>query len=79
MNTLKKRKTHSERRACEVVGVSRSTVRYEPVPEPEENKALRERMKFLAKKHKRYGCRRIHALLVREGWEVNRKRVHRLW
>ena len=36
-------------------------------------------MKELAEKHPRYGCRRIHALLVREGWRVNRKRVHRLW
>jgi putative transposase len=36
-------------------------------------------MKQLARKHPRYGYRRIHALLVREGWRVNRKRVHRLW
>lgn len=36
-------------------------------------------MRSLARKHPRYGCRRIHALLVREGWRVNRKRVHRLW
>ena len=79
MTAVKERETHSERRACEVVGVSRSTVRYEPVSEPEENRKLRKRIKSLAKKHKRYGCRRIHALLVREGREVNRKRVHRIW
>ena len=76
---LVKRGTHSERRACRVVGVSRSTVRYEPVPEPEAEIELRKRMKKLAEKHKRYGYRRVHALLLREGWRVNRKRVHRLW
>jgi putative transposase len=37
------------------------------------------RMRALAKKKRRYGFRRIHALLVREGWRVNRKRVQRLW
>ena len=76
---VEKRGTHSERRACRVVGVSRSTVRYEPVPEPEANIELRKRMKKLAEKHKRYGYRRVQALLLREGWRVNRKRVHRLW
>jgi len=76
---VRERETHSERRACRTVGVSRSTVRYEPIPEPEANIELRKRMKTLAGKHKRYGCRRIHALLLREGWQVNRKRVHRLW
>jgi putative transposase len=47
-------------------------------------KALRdsnlvERLKELSKNHPRYGYRRIHALLVREGWRVNRKRVQRIW
>lgn len=36
-------------------------------------------MKALAKRHPRYGYRRVHALLVREGWPVNRKRIQRLW
>jgi putative transposase len=36
-------------------------------------------MTALAKKHPRYGYRRVHALLVRAGWRVNRKRVQRLW
>ena len=79
MKEVSKRETHSERRACRVVGVSRSTVRYEPVPEPEANRELRKRMKTLARKRKRFGYRRIHAILVREGRRVNRKRVHRLW
>jgi transposase InsO family protein len=37
------------------------------------------RIRALAREHPRYGYRRITALLVREGWSVNRKRVHRLW
>ena len=37
------------------------------------------RMNALAKKHPRYGYRRIGVLLRAEGWRVNRKRVHRLW
>ena len=37
------------------------------------------RIKELAREHPRYGYRRIRALLKREGWSVNLKRVHRLW
>ena len=33
----------------------------------------------LVRKHPRFGYRRLWALLRREGWQVNRKRVHRLW
>jgi putative transposase len=40
---------------------------------------LRERLRLLARRHPRYGYRRIHALLRREGWACNRKRVQRLW
>jgi putative transposase len=68
----------SERRACRALGQPRSTQRYvETEPEPEE--ALLLRIRALAREHPRYGYRRITALLVREGWSVNRKRVHRLW
>jgi putative transposase len=47
--------------------------------EPDGEKALVGRMLGLAREHPRYGYRRITALLRREGWSVNRKRVHRLW
>jgi putative transposase len=40
---------------------------------------LVKRMLELVRQHPRYGYRRIWALLRREGWRVNRKRVHRLW
>ena len=36
-------------------------------------------IKRLARRHPRYGYRRIHAMLVRRGWTVNLKRVRRLW
>jgi putative transposase len=45
---------------------------------PEES-LLRERLRLLSRRHPRYGYRRIHALLRREGWVCNRKRVQRLW
>ena len=44
-----------------------------------EEALLRERLQLLARRHPRYGYRRIHALLHREGWACNRKRVQRLW
>jgi putative transposase len=44
-----------------------------------EEALLRERLRLLARRHPRYGYRRIHALLRREGWLCNRKRVQRLW
>jgi len=75
---LAKRGQCSERKACTLVSAPRSTVRYERRVKDDEA-ALRQRIRKLADKHKRYGFRRILALLRREGWRVNKKRVHRLW
>ncbi len=68
----------SQRRACRALGYSRSMVRYRP-RRPEIDKPLITAIRRLATAHPRYGYRKIWALLVREGWEVNSKRVHRLW
>lgn len=68
----------SERRACRVVGQPRSTHRYTPT-RPAMDRALATRLCTLAREHPRYGYRRAWAVLRGEGWEVNRKRVHRLW
>ena len=68
----------SERRACQVVGQPRGTQRYEP-READDEKPLVKRMKELSAAHPRYGYRRVWALLRREEFQVNRKRVHRLW
>lgn len=50
-----------------------------PPKKPRRDQALVKRLKVLSRRRPRYGYRRIHALLVREGWRVNRKRVQRLW
>ena len=68
----------SERRACRVLEQPRSTQRYEPRRRTDEAE-LTKRIAKLAERHPRYGVRRIAALLRRDGWRVNRKRVHRLW
>ena len=67
----------SERRACRVLGVDRSSVRYEATKS--DDSALRERLKALAHERRRFGYRRLHVLLRREGHAVNRKRVQRLY
>lgn len=75
---LSRRGCCSERKACELVDATRSTVRYKRRVRSDEA-ALRKRVLKLAGRHKRYGFRRIVALLRREGWRVNKKRVHRIW
>ena len=67
----------SERRSCEVLTFGRSTCRYESVAA--EQAALRMRIRDLAASRVSYGYRRIHVLLRREGWQVNHKRVYRLY
>jgi putative transposase len=67
----------SERRACRAVGVWRSSLRYESTKPPQE--PLRRRMRELAGVRVRAGYRQLHTLLRREGWDVNRKRVYRLY
>lgn len=66
-----------ERYACRLLEVDRSTYRYEP--RPDRNAKLREALLVLARQQPRYGYRRLWALLVRQGWEVDVKRVHRLY
>lgn len=68
----------SERRACRILGQSRSTQRHIPLVSEEEVE-LRKRIIELAMKYGRYGYRRITALLWQEGWKVNHKRVERIW
>lgn len=75
---LVRRHKVSERRACRVVGQHRSTQRYVGQVSDFETKLVRA-MVGLAETHPRWGYRQIHALLVDEGWAVNRKRIERLW
>ncbi len=67
----------SERRACRVMKVPRSTQQYKP--RRDEQADLKKRIKEIAETRVRYGYRRIHVLLRREGWGINAKRVYRLY
>ena len=67
----------SERRACRFLGVSRSTVQYRSVRP--DDRELRKRLKELAEERRRWGYRRLHVLLEREGHELNHKRLYRLY
>ena len=67
----------SERRACRVATVPRSSYRYRSVAA--DQTVLRLRLRDLAATRVRYGYRRLHVLLRREGWQVNHKRVYRLY
>jgi len=67
----------SERQACRLVGVSRSTARYRP--HPRDDTPLAERLRKLARRKKRYGYRRAWATLRRAGERINHKRVYRVW
>lgn len=68
----------SQRRACDALQVSRSTIRYRSKVAVFGRRLLA-RILELVGKYPRYGYKRISKLLRREGWRVNRKRVHRLW
>jgi putative transposase len=68
----------SERRACLLVEISRTVLHYTPKVQLE-NEQLQGRMVELASERRRFGYRRIHALLRREGIEVNHKRIFRLY
>lgn len=68
----------SQRRACRLVGLSRTVLAYQPASNPV-NEALTERMIELAAVRRRFGYRRIHVLLRREGRHANHKRIFRLY
>ena len=67
----------SERRSCQLILLARSTCQYRIRREPDEK--FETEVKELAFAHPRYGYRRVHALLKRDGQTVNRKRVVRVW
>ena len=67
----------SERRACRLLGLSRSSFRYAKTRDPQD--WLRTRIKEIARSRVRYGYKRIHVQLRREGLLFNKKRIHRLY
>ena len=78
MKHLQQRFEVSERRACRTVDQPRSSQRYVSTKDGRDAD-LMQRIVALCAEHPRYGYRRVWALLRREGWEVNKKRVQRLW
>jgi putative transposase len=73
---LKEEFAFSERRACDVLGLPVSTFRYRSV---RCDASLRERLMELAREKPRFGYRRLHVLLRRDGEPVNHKRVWRVY
>ena len=67
----------SERRACDVVGLCRSSCRYQAIPKNDE--AIRSRLRELAEQRRKFGAPRLHTRLLREGYQINHKRTERLY
>ncbi len=68
----------SERRACRTLGQARSSQRYQAKPK-EDDARLTAAIRRIAAREPRAGYRGVRRHLAREGWEVNLKRVHRIW
>ena len=68
----------SERRACRLVNQPRGTQRYQ-LTQREDEDALTRAIAEFASQYGRYGYRRITALLKRDGWQVGKDRVERIW
>ena len=71
------KKSYSQRRACALVGLAPKTYRYRS--KRADDTGLRSRLKELANERRRFGYRRLHMLLKREGVTVNHKRLFRLY
>jgi putative transposase len=69
---------HPKRRACELIGMARSTLRYARRL-PLRDAPVLSAMRRLAQQYPRYGYRRIRIFLKREGHEMSWQRAHRLW
>ena len=67
----------SQRRACKAVGAERTSVRYRGVRA--DDGAVRARLRELAGERRRFGYRRLHILLSREGVCMNHKKLRRLY
>ena len=77
-NYLVRRFKISERRACQLVELNRSTKRYQPLT-PEAEVEIVKAMNDLATQHPRWGYRTVTKLMRDQGWPVNEKRIERLW
>lgn len=72
-----KEKDYSQRRACQLVGIAPKTYRY--VSRRRDDGEVRVRLRALANERRRFGYRRLHILLAREGHRLNHKKLFRLY
>ncbi|MFY0311305.1 DDE-type integrase/transposase/recombinase, partial [Leisingera sp. D0M16] len=72
-----KEKSYSQRRACALAGIDPRVYRRRPASP--EDKDLRHRLRELSGERRRFGYRRLHILLKRDGWEVNWKKLYRIY
>jgi putative transposase len=72
-----KEKDYSQRRACQLVGLAPKTYRYAS-RRPDDGE-VRVRLRALANERRRFGYRRLHILLAREGHRLNHKKLFRLY
>ncbi|CAM3931985.1 IS3 family transposase [Mycolicibacterium frederiksbergense] len=79
MQVLRERFGVSQRRACTVVGLHRSTMRLTPAPVTTEEAELRAWLRRFSTDRPRWGWRRAAKMARRAGWTVNNKRIRRLW
>ena len=70
-------KDYSQRRACKLVGIEPKTCRY--VSRRPDDGAVRTRLRVLASERCRFGYRRLHILLARDGLRLNHKRLFRIY
>ena len=70
-------KSYTQRKACDLVGLEPKVYRYRSV-RPDDT-GLRQRLRELASQRRRFGYRRLHLLLEREGVSMNWKKLYRLY
>jgi putative transposase len=70
-------KNYSQRRACRLVGIDPRVHRYQS--SRADDAGLRSRLRELSSERRRFGYRRLHILLEREGWELNWKKLYRIY
>jgi len=68
---------YSQRKACQLVGAQRASMRY--VSQKSDEGLLKERITSIAHEKRRYGYRRIHMLLKRDGVKINHKKLFRIY
>ena len=77
MNWAIKEKHYSQRKACGLVGIDPKTFRYRSTRPGDD--AIRKRLRELASERRRFGYRRLHLLLAREGVHLNHKKLYRIY